>query len=611
VSAFLVEIDPAIMPGGSTPEEWLRASAALRYRGPDALETVVMPGARFTVATRRISRREARLTQPVVERDAGILVAFDGRLDAPGHLAARLGLRGEQATRSDPELVALAYARLGSGFLSAVHGEFSLVVYDCRSRQLLGARDTFGTRILYWARTRRGFALSNELPALRAVGIVEPGLDPEAIADFLLHGYVDFFDKTLTPFRGVRAVAPSGSVTVVDGKIIASRFRTFSELLQPQPRLNPKDVPAAFNDVFATAVAERLDANRVLIPLSGGLDSGTIAATAKDCVERGAGRASLQTLTAVSDERDPEFAYAKATASALRIAHDVRFLDSSKLLAEAAPSWYPTVDFFPGHLDESERADIAGVDITMFGAAGDSLFHPEHSSWLQLIARHGQASTLHAWRTLRKQGRSLAIGTGLGSIGRRRSQGPSFELNMPHGMPCWLQRDFTTELHLDERWANNLNWHSVDPLHESYPNAQHWLQWSNWFCGFHTVGIDYTPTEWTDPFLDFRVISFVFGLPPEPWSFRKHLLRMAGSGRLPPEVLARRKTPAGNYVAPFMTAVDHDRVNGWTLASHLGAFIDRSKVPPIKIDEEGRNGYLNLRPLMLQRWFDGLPAWPN
>jgi hypothetical protein len=87
------------------------------------------------------------------------------------------------------------------------------------------------------------------------------------------------------------------------------------------------------------------------------------------------------------------------------------------------------------------------------------------------------------------------------------------------------------------------------------------------------------------------------------------LLREAGRGLLPESVLNRPKTPAGNYVAPWICAADRRILDGWKLSPELAAFIDRSAIPPIEADTEGSNAYMNFRPLMLQRWFAGLGRW--
>ncbi len=54
--------------------------------------------------------------------------------------------------------------------------------------------------------------------------------------------------------------------------------------------------------------------------------------------------------------------------------------------------------------------------------------------------------------------------------------------------------------------------------------------------------------EWRYPYLlDLRVLEFMLSAPPVPWGWKKRLVREAMRGRLPAEVLARKKTPLTCY----------------------------------------------------------------
>jgi asparagine synthase (glutamine-hydrolysing) len=49
------------------------------------------------------------------------------------------------------------------------------------------------------------------------------------------------------------------------------------------------------------------------------------------------------------------------------------------------------------------------------------------------------------------------------------------------------------------------------------------------------------------PFLDTRLIEFVFSIPPVPWCQRKELVRRAFRGELPGEILERPKSPLNRF----------------------------------------------------------------
>lgn len=90
---------------------------------------------------------------------------------------------------------------------------------------------------------------------------------------------------------------------------------------------------------------------------------------------------------------------------------------------------------------------------------------------------------------------------------------------------------------------------------------------------------------------------------------RKKVVRSGFIERLPSEVLMRPKTPAGNYVIKYLRETDQRRLNDWSLAPALSDYVKRERVPKFDAGVEAMNGYLNMRPLMLQRWYDGLSSW--
>lgn len=609
MTAFLLQFGDAISAGQPAPAHWEDALAKLAYRGPHGLSTITVEHARFSAANRRLSQRDRDLRQPLVERDSRVVVVFDGRLDAARDLAASLGIPQGGPLPADTELVAKCYLRHGEDFLARLDGEFALALYDINRRTLIAARDMFGSRMLYWAKTSTGLYLSNELPAIRTIPGVDDALDHLAVADYLILGLVDTFDKARTPFRGIHALPPANCLSATGASQQIHRYRHFLQLLRPVPGIKPREAPEAFREAMSAAVAERLDVDRAVIPLSGGLDSTTIAATAVRVCRSGHAQSRLKFWTGLDSADDEESTFARSAATHLGVPQEFVLTNPESLLARPRPSWYPATHFFVNAQDDPVDRMYANADIVLYGCAADSAVYPEQTTLLELLRVHGSRHALHAWRTLRAQCRSISFGTG---FRRGRIVSDRVVVNrMLHltNLPIWLNREFAADCNLDERLAESLRWRPPDELHSVYPNAQFLLQWSNWFYGSFPVDTVYSPPEWTDPFLDHRVLSVLFALPPEPWRFRKFLLREAGRGLLPDDLLARPKVPGGNFVARWINALDRSAVDDWQLSPALASFIDRAAVPPIDMAIEGTNAYLNFRPLMLQRWYSRLRDW--
>lgn len=608
MTAFLVglfESPEALLAQVRTPT-WHKAEDRLHYRGPDGIQAVNLDHARLVAANRLLGARNRGAMQPFQDPESGAWILFDGRLDAPASLARSLGLAGKASAGSDVELVAAAYRRHGSDFLSCLDGEFCTVVVEPGARRLMAGRDPLGSRAVFWSAGPTGAVLSNELPAIHATTDCGGGLDALAIADYLMHGFFGFFDKSRTPFAAIHALPPGHRLIIEGGRPRVERVRRFADLIRRSAAPKPADVPEAFNAVFREAIADRLAVRSALIPLSGGLDSSTIAAHCANQVREGASGAALTAVTGAVQGDDSEWAIASEAARQLGLAHCRTEVGNEEVFPSDTSTWFPATSFY--HADRFGDPALSRSELLLTGSAGDSSFAPSHASVLSILRSFGLRSTLHALRTARAQRRRLAFGTGIGRLARMDGSDGG-RLVSPHPFPDWLAPELVSELQLRARWDSNLRWMPAEPLDPRHPEPQFWLQWGNWFGGCFRLGLDQPPPEWTDPFLDSRVLSFIFSLPPEPWMHRKYLLRQAGRGMLPEAVLARPKVPAGNFIARFERARDPAILDRWLPSKELEGFVVRDKVPVIDMLREAEVGYLNLRPLMLQRWLSGLDRW--
>ena len=77
-------------------------------------------------------------------------------------------------------------------------------------------------------------------------------------------------------------------------------------------------------------------------------------------------------------------------------------------------------------------------------------------------------------------------------------------------------------------------WHPV-PQHRRHPAAHAALVGPDWNTDDYYLSPTFTLAEKRDPFLDLRLIEFIFSLPSLPWLFKKHILRRAMEPELPGE----------------------------------------------------------------------------
>jgi asparagine synthase (glutamine-hydrolysing) len=179
-------------------------------------------------------------------------------------------LTGEAAERS----LADAYARHGEALLDRLRGEFALLLYDPAGERGLIARDHMGGRLMVWHEGAQDTLFATELrPLLRALPR-RPAPDPTAVAHWLA---VSGMPADHTLYEGVRRVQ-AGCAVRLGGASVAFRY------WDPAPAASlaggPDENAGALRAALARAVDRRRAPGAEGVLLSGGLDSGAVAALA-------------------------------------------------------------------------------------------------------------------------------------------------------------------------------------------------------------------------------------------------------------------------------------------------------------------------------------------
>jgi asparagine synthase (glutamine-hydrolysing) len=176
-------------------------------------------------------------------------------------------------------LIIHLYLKHGERFYEHLRGEFAFLLYDRSLGRLIAARDRFGIKPLYVARTKAGgWAFSSEIKGLFGTGLVERQIDFNTPSN-----------EGATLFHGVEHVAPATAV-VLD--VVNSTHRVTSYWRPNFPRASRYDTSRSFEEykeevdrVLTEAIRLRLRADvPVGLYLSGGIDSALVAAKVKTLV---------------------------------------------------------------------------------------------------------------------------------------------------------------------------------------------------------------------------------------------------------------------------------------------------------------------------------------
>ena len=164
-------------------------TTVLRHRGPDHHATWQEGPAALGHRRLSILDLSPRAHQPMASRDGRFVIVFNGEIYNFRALRAELEQRGERFdSDGDTEVVLSAFRRNGPRSFARLNGMFAFAVWDRSERTLTLARDRFGQKPLYYARSGSGLVFGSEIKALLASQRVARNVNWEAVEEFCFFG---------------------------------------------------------------------------------------------------------------------------------------------------------------------------------------------------------------------------------------------------------------------------------------------------------------------------------------------------------------------------------------------------------------------------------------
>jgi asparagine synthase (glutamine-hydrolysing) len=538
-----------------------RMTASMIHRGPDA-EGLFCDG-RLGFGHRRLSIIDPGLGhQPLCNEDGTIWLVFNGEIYNYRELRENLLARGHRfKTNSDTEVIVHLYEDLEDGCVHALEGMFAFALWDRPRQRLVLARDRLGIKPLYYLVTSEKIAFASELRALLAVPGFQPAVDVNALHDYLTFRY------TVTPrtmLAGVRKLPP-GHVLLVERDKVS--LRQYWELdFGTRHVASEEELIEEFERRFRHAVARHLVADvPVGILLSGGLDSTAVTAIAAES------QASLRTFSvgfADAGGDADERAYARAVARHFRTQHDE--------IGISCRQYVDALERCVMHMDDA-MADPAAIPLyyvselakksvtVVLSGEGSDEFLGGYSFWTALPAYQRAEMFRRIPEFIRRRlvdplnqrmFRSASLARYLQLAARPASE--HFQI-LPTTMTHVFSEEAKRRLYGIDRMA--LLPPSDSLVAEAYRKAGH-LGWLDQML--YVYAVQWLPDdlllkadkmtmahslELRVPFLDDVLVKFLSGLPAEMKLRRagngsfttKYILRHMLAGRVPPEVVSRKK----------------------------------------------------------------------
>lgn len=273
--------------GGASQEALARALDTLYHRGPDSSTAWISEDRKWALGHTRLSIIGLdNGEQPIVNSDENVRIVVNGEFY--GYKSIRDGLRQEGfrfATDSDSEILLHLYQKEGIGALAHLRGEYAAVIADQRNNVMIGIRDRFGIKPLFYTVHEGNVLFASEIKAFLALG-APARWDMRSL-------YQEAFSlrpHEQTIFRNIRTVPPGHYAIAQDGDVRTYRYWDLdfplAEDLAKDDR-SDEEVTDGFRDVLSEAVNERLVADvEVASYLSGGIDSCAVLGLAQQGLSR-------------------------------------------------------------------------------------------------------------------------------------------------------------------------------------------------------------------------------------------------------------------------------------------------------------------------------------
>jgi asparagine synthase (glutamine-hydrolysing) len=215
--------------------------------------------------------------QPLSAGAVTSLVA-DVRLDNREELGAKLGLsRAETIVMADSDVLLAAWQHWREQCVDHLSGAFSFAVWNEQEQHLFLARDHTGERPLFYASTANCFAFASMPKGLHRLPFVGAEVDEDYVARYLALAHIPLEQAI---FLRMHRLPAGCSLSVHREKTRLWRHWRTSHLQDLRLR-SPEEYLDCFRERFDRAVRVRLRTRGgVGAQLSGGLDSGAVAATA-------------------------------------------------------------------------------------------------------------------------------------------------------------------------------------------------------------------------------------------------------------------------------------------------------------------------------------------
>ncbi len=506
--------------------------------------------------------------QPMSNRDGSCWLIFNGEIYNYIELRVELKAHGHTfRSGSDSEVLLAAYQEWGEACVEKFNGMWAFAIWDSRRHRLFCSRDRFGIKPFYYSWDGKTFAFASEIKALLALGLKRIP-NNASIYDYLVSGIQDHTAETF--FTHIYQLKPAHSLSLRENVLTLQRYWDLDLKRETDGADNVRKFYSLFEDSIRLHLRSDVPIGTCL---SGGLDSSAIVCVTNKLLLDGGckkviGERQKTFSSCFDDPRFDERRYIQDVLNVTRAESNLIFPTSQKLLRvlpqlishQEEP--FSSTSIF-AQWCVMERVAEKGIKVLLDGQGGDELSAGYHQYfdyyWGTLVRSMQLANLWGEWKVYRQ----LYGASPLGLLGRTaRSFVPNNLVNFGRrvlqyrgafGLSSDFARDHERRMPPPVNGRDTLTNALYDALvFFSLPALLHYEDRNSMA---HSV-------EARVPFLDYRLVEFLFALPPEQKiknAVTKIIFRRALDDVLPKSIQGR--TDKMGFVTPeqewFSTELRH------------------------------------------------------
>jgi len=509
----------------------------LKHRGPD--DEGIFLDENVALGNRRLSIIDIKHgKQPIHNETKDLWITYNGEIYNYLELKEQLEKLGHKFyTNSDTETILHAYEEWEINCLKKINGMFAFAIWDKRGKKLFLARDRFGIKPLYYFVSGGKFIFASEIKAILQDNSVEKVPNDEVIYKFLVYGYNDIEEETF--FKGIKRLLPARYMIVNKNGIKIKKYWGLKVNKKINNLENEEEVARKLYALLEDSVKRHLISE---VPigtcLSGGLDSSIVVCIINKLLKENGNLEKIigkmqKSFSAVFDDKEiDERKYIEEVVNFTRIEKNYTFPSAKKLWKDLKRIVYFQDEPFisPGMYAQWEVMKLASkkVKVVLDGQGGDEIFAgyiPYFGIYFKNLWKEKKY-----FRLMKEFLSSLDLT--LPFVLRFLSQ-----KKIESGIKQMLNEEFVKnfEQKVKPKWgANNFaDFLYLEMTKNSLPRL---LRYEDRNSSAFSV-------EARVPFLDHRIVEFVFSLPlsariKNGWT--KYILRKAVKCTIPEKIRKRR-----------------------------------------------------------------------